>query len=1452
MNELVNVFGQPTGPQSFDEIRISIASPERIRSWSYGEIKKPETINYRTFKPERDGLFCARIFGPIKDYECLCGKYKRMKYRGIVCEKCGVEVTLQSVRRERMGHIELASPVAHIWFLKSLPSRIAMLLDATLRDLERVLYFENYIVTEPGLTDLEPRQLLSEEDYLEKQDEFGDEAFTAKIGAEALKDMLMALDLEEVRAQLRIDLRETNSEAKRKKYVKRLKIVEAFIESGALPEWMILDVIPVIPPELRPLVPLDGGRFATSDLNDLYRRVINRNNRLKRLIELRAPDIIVRNEKRMLQESVDALFDNGRRGRVITGANKRPLKSLSDMLKGKQGRFRQNLLGKRVDYSGRSVIVVGPELFLHQCGLPKKMALELFKPFIYHKLELYGYATTIKAAKRMVEKERPEVWDILEEVIREHPVLLNRAPTLHRLGIQAFEPVLIEGKAIQLHPLVCAAFNADFDGDQMAVHVPLSLEAQLEARVLMMSTNNILSPANGKPIIVPSQDIVLGLYYLSYEVTEESGEVVSFDSKKSLDAAIETQGVVFVDSKNPNTPVDVSSLTLKAVNDGDVVAHRIPVFSSIDEVERALHARAVTLHTRIKARLDTVDDEGNPVVERVYTTPGRLLLGRILPKHPKVPFELVNRLLTKREVSDIIDNVYRHCGQKETVIFADRMMGLGFAHACKAGISFGKDDLIIPDLKGRLVGDTTDRVKEFEQQYQDGLITKGEKYNKVVDAWTRCTDDVADAMMTEMESRDETGKINSVYMMAHSGARGSAAQIRQLAGMRGLMAKPSGEIIETPIIANFKEGLSVLEYFNSTHGARKGLADTALKTANSGYLTRRLVDVAQDCVIIENDCGTDDGLTMSAVIEGGDVVVALSERVLGRTAAEDIVDPLNGDVLIAKGVLMTEPMVEKIDTAGTETIKIRSVLTCKSDSGVCGACYGRDLARGTSVNIGEAVGVIAAQSIGEPGTQLTMRTFHIGGAAQGASEQSSVEAAFDATVKIENRNVVVNSEGVPIVMNRNTEVVLIDEAGRARAHHSVPYGTRLLADEGDKVEKGQPLAQWDPYTIPIITEKDGYADYVDLVEGTSMREATDEATGIVYKVVIDWKQQPKGADLRPRISLRPKKSSKAGEVVKLANGLDARYFMSMDAILNVDQGQLIQAGDILARIPRESSKTRDITGGLPRVAELFEARRPKDHAVIADIDGRVEFGRDYKMKRRIVVVPSDEDQENGMEPVEYLIPKGKHISVQEGDHVMQGDLLLDGNPVPHDILRVLGVEELARYLVKEIQDVYRLQGVGINDKHIEVIVRQMLQKVEIVDPGETTFLIGETIDKVEFDSINAKAEAEGIKIAKALPVLQGITKASLQTSSFISAASFQETTRVLTEAAVNGKVDGLYGLKENVIVGRLIPAGTGAVMNAVRTIAADRDTVLAEEAAKQLAEEEAAAQVEVEEVGAAE
>jgi len=1361
----MNLVTQVQEPQSFDEIRISIASPERIRSWSFGEIKKPETINYRTFKPERDGLFCARIFGPIKDYECLCGKYKRMKYRGVICEKCGVEVTLSKVRRERMGHIELASPVAHIWFLKSLPSRIGLLLDMTLKDLERVLYFESFVVTEPGLTALKMHQLLSEEQFLNAQDEFGPDAFQAMIGAEAMRLLLDRLDLTDERDQIRQDLKDTNSEAKRKKLVKRLKIVEAFTESGTNPSWMVLEVIPVIPPELRPLVPLDGGRFATSDLNDLYRRVINRNNRLKRLIELRAPDIIVRNEKRMLQEAVDALFDNGRRGRVITGANKRPLKSLSDMLKGKQGRFRQNLLGKRVDYSGRSVIVVGPELKLHQCGLPKKMALELFKPFIYSKLELYGMATTIKAAKRMVEKERPEVWDILEEVIREHPVLLNRAPTLHRLGIQAFEPVLIEGKAIQLHPLVCTAFNADFDGDQMAVHVPLSLEAQLEARVLMMSTNNILSPANGKPIIVPSQDIVLGLYYLTMEGKDEPGTGMSF--------------------------------------------------AEFGEVEHALHSTAITLHTPIKARVHTVDSTGEPVIRIIQTTPGRLLLAQILPKHPNVPLELVNRLLTKKEISNVIDIVYRHCGQKETVIFADRMMGMGFSYACRAGISFGKDDLIIPKEKVTLVAEAQDRVKEYEQQYLDGLITQGEKYNKVVDVWSNCTEKVADAMMSVM-SQESTGRnINSVFMMAHSGARGSAAQIKQLAGMRGLMAKPSGEIIETPIISNFKEGLTVLEYFNSTHGARKGLADTALKTANSGYLTRRLVDVAQDCIIVEPDCGTRSGLSVKAVVEGGEVISPLAERILGRTAAVDIVDPLKGALVLAAGTLIDEELVEMVDQAGVDQVMIRSVLTCESKGGVCAQCYGRDLARGTSVNMGEAVGIIAAQSIGEPGTQLTMRTFHIGGAVQRGAEQSSVEAALDAKVSIRNRNVVVNSMGVPVVMGRNCELVLLDEKGRERARHRIPYGAKLLVDDGVDVKKGQRLAEWDPYTLPIITERGGTANYVDLVDGVSMREVVDETTGISNRVVIDWKQQQKGNELRPRVTLR----DESGEIITLPNGLEARYFMSVDAILSIENGAPVKAGDILARIPRESSKTRDITGGLPRVAELFEARKPKDYAIISEIAGRVEFGKDYKTKRRIVVVPENAEHE----PVEYMIPKGKPISVQEGDYVQKGDLLMDGNPVPHDILNVMGVEALANYLINEIQEVYRLQGVKINDKHIEVIVRQMLQKVEILDAGESTLLVGEQIDRTEFDEENLKVLGEGGKVAVARPVLQGITKASLQTRSFISAASFQETTRVLTEAAVSGRVDQLIGLKENVIVGRLIPAGTGRVMNRLRQIAADRD-----------------------------
>jgi DNA-directed RNA polymerase subunit beta' len=1475
MNELMNIFGQVSGPQSFDQIKISIASPERIRSWSFGEIKKPETINYRTFKPERDGLFCARIFGPIKDYECLCGKYKRMKYRGIICEKCGVEVTLSKVRRDRMGHIELASPVAHIWFLKSLPSRIGLLLDMTLKDLERVLYFENYVVVEPGLTPLKLHQLLNEEEYLKAQEDYGEEQFTAAIGAEALKTMLAAIDLGEEKDRLRTELKETSSEARRKKLVKRLKLIEAFIESNSRPEWMILEVVPVIPPELRPLVPLDGGRFATSDLNDLYRRVINRNNRLKRLIELRAPDIIVRNEKRMLQEAVDALFDNGRRGRVITGANKRPLKSLSDMLKGKQGRFRQNLLGKRVDYSGRSVIVVGPELKLHQCGLPKKMALELFKPFIYSKLELYGLASTIKAAKRMVEKERPEVWDILEEVIREHPVLLNRAPTLHRLGIQAFEPVLIEGKAIQLHPLVCTAFNADFDGDQMAVHVPLSLEAQLEARVLMMSTNNILSPANGKPIIVPSQDIVLGLYHMTMERDERPGMALKIRSVDELERALAGDSVFFYAPGKPQAEIRSDGLDRlmdkiarrevtvhrkigalgrealeaglargelrafdaergapaewsapavieQAVGEGRAFLYRIPVFRNDAEVEEALHEGAITLQCKIKVRLGAVDGSAAPRL--VETTPGRLLLSEILPPHPNLGFDLVNQLLTKKEISNVIDQVYRHCGQKETVIFCDRLMTLGFQQACKAGISFGKDDLIIPDAKRRLIAEAQEKVKEYEQQYQEGLITQGEKYNKVVDVWSACTEKVADEMLKMIRAAKPGEPVNSVWMMADSGARGSAAQIKQLAGMRGLMARPSGEIIETPIISNFKEGLTVLEYFNSTHGARKGLADTALKTANSGYLTRRLVDVAQDAIVTEEDCGTTRGLPTRAVVEGGEVIAPLAERILGRTVAVDLVDPLSGEVVLQGGTLIDEEAVARIEEAGIDEVPIRSVLTCESPSGLCAKCYGRDLARGTLVNIGEAVGVIAAQSIGEPGTQLTMRTFHIGGAAQRGAEQSSIEAAFDATVQIRNRSVVLNSSGVPIVMGRNCEIVLLDEAGREKVRHRVPYGARLLADEGRHVTQGERLVEWDPHTIPIITERDGIAHYVDLIMGISMREEIDEATGISYLHVTDWKQQPRGSDLRPRITLRDEQ----GEVVVLANGMEARYFLPEKAILSVENGAHVQAGDVIARLPRESYKTRDITGGLPRVAELFEARRPKDFAIISESDGRIEFGKDYKTKRRILVVPGEESKQ----PLEYLIPKGKHIAVQEGDFVQKGDLLMDGNLVPHDILRILGVEALASYLIHEIQEVYRLQGVRINDKHIEVIVRQMLQKVEIEDGGETTLLAGDQVDRAEFEHENLKAEREGLRPAAAHPVLQGITKASLQTNSFISAASFQETTRVLTEAAVSGKIDQLTGLKENVIVGRLIPAGTGSVVARLREIAAERDRELAAIAAE--------------------
>ncbi|MFC5739233.1 DNA-directed RNA polymerase subunit beta' [Sinirhodobacter huangdaonensis] len=1379
-----NPFNPLVSPKAFDEIKISLASPERILSWSYGEIKKPETINYRTFKPERDGLFCARIFGPIKDYECLCGKYKRMKYRGVVCEKCGVEVTLQKVRRERMGHIELASPVAHIWFLKSLPSRIGLMLDMTLRDLERILYFENYVVIEPGLTDLSYGQLLTEDEYLDAQDQYGSDAFTANIGAEAIREMLAAIDLEATAEQLREELKEATGELKPKKIIKRLKIVESFIESGNRPEWMILTVLPVIPPELRPLVPLDGGRFATSDLNDLYRRVINRNNRLKRLIELRAPDIIVRNEKRMLQESVDALFDNGRRGRVITGTNKRPLKSLSDMLKGKQGRFRQNLLGKRVDFSGRSVIVTGPELKLHQCGLPKKMALELFKPFIYSRLEAKGLSSTVKQAKKLVEKERPEVWDILDEVIREHPVFLNRAPTLHRLGFQAFEPTLIEGKAIQLHPLVCSAFNADFDGDQMAVHVPLSLEAQLEARVLMMSTNNVLSPANGSPIIVPSQDMILGLYYTTMERKGLPGEGM--------------------------------------------------VFSTIEEVEHGLFSGAVHLHSKITARVKQIDEEGNEVFKRYETTPGRLRLGALLPLNAKAPFDLVNRLLRKKDVQNVIDTVYRYCGQKESVIFCDQIMSMGFREAFKAGVSFGKDDMVVPHTKWTIVNRVRDQVKEFEQQYMDGLITQGEKYNKVVDAWSKCSDEVAGEMMKEISAVrvDDAGmemEPNSVYMMSHSGARGSPAQMKQLGGMRGLMAKPSGEIIETPIISNFKEGLTVLEYFNSTHGARKGLADTALKTANSGYLTRRLVDVAQDCIVRTHDCGTEHAITATAAVNDGEVVAALSERVLGRVAADDVLVPGTDDVIVRKNELIDERKADLIEVNGVQSVRIRSALTCEAEEGVCALCYGRDLARGTLVNIGEAVGIIAAQSIGEPGTQLTMRTFHIGGIAQGG-QQSFQEASQEGKIEFRNPNLLVAENGDQIVMGRNMQIAIVDDHGTERVSYKLSYGSKLHVKEGDAVKRGAKLFEWDPYTLPIIAEKGGMVRFVDLVSGISVREETDEATGMTQKIVTDWRSAPKGNDLKPEILI----VDADGEPVRNDAGHPVTYPMSVDAILSIEDGNEVKAGDTVARIPREGAKTKDITGGLPRVAELFEARRPKDHAIIAEVDGYVRFGKDYKNKRRIAIEPTQE----GLEPVEYMVPKGKHIPVQEGDFVQKGDYIMDGNPAPHDILRIMGIEALADYLIDEVQDVYRLQGVKINDKHIEVIVRQMLQKIEIRDSGDTTLLKGENIDRQEFEEENAKVEARGGRPASGEPVLLGITKASLQTRSFISAASFQETTRVLTEASVQGKRDKLVGLKENVIVGRLIPAGTGGATTRVRKIATERDSKVIE---ARRAEAEAAA-----------
>ncbi|PPR46868.1 MAG: DNA-directed RNA polymerase subunit beta' [Alphaproteobacteria bacterium MarineAlpha5_Bin9] len=1356
--QLANIFNQDQGIENFDKIKISISSPEQIRSWSYGEIKKPETINYRTFKPEKDGLFCARIFGPVKDYECLCGKYKRMKFRGIICEKCGVEVTLSKVRRDRMGHIDLAAPVAHIWLTKSLPSRIATMLDMTIKNLEKVLYFEQFIVIEPGLTELKSGQLLTDEEYSQYQDDYGEDSFSASIGAEAIEQLLQNIDLKETSLNLKEELANTKSDLKRKKFIKRLKLIDSFIESKTKPEWMILKILPVIPPELRPLVPLDGGRFATSDLNDLYRRVINRNNRLRRLIDLRAPDIIIRNEKRMLQEAVDALFDNGRRGRVITSTNKRPLKSLSDMLKGKQGRFRQNLLGKRVDYSGRSVIVVGPNLKLHQCGVPKKMALELFKPFIFHKLDIYGWANTIKAAKKLVEREDPRVWDILEEVIREHPVLLNRAPTLHRLGIQAFEPMLIEGKSIQLHPLVCTAFNADFDGDQMAIHVPLSLESQLEARVLMMSTNNILSPSSGKPIIVPSQDIVLGIYYLS-------------------------------------------------IKRDNLIGHG-KIFTGLDEIIKALDNKDIHLHSSIITRIKSNNNE----FERVETTPGRMLLASVLPKNENIHMRIVNKTLTKKEISNIIDSVYRYCGQKETVIFADQLMNLGFKYAAKAGISFGKDDLIIPFDKQSLLDKTQEKVKEYENQYQEGLITQGEKYNKVVDAWSDCTNKVADKMLETISTPSEGQPVNSVYIMAHSGARGSAAQLKQLSGMRGLMAKPSGEIIENPIRSNFKEGLSVLEYFTSTHGARKGLADTALKTANSGYLTRRLVDVAQDATIIEEDCGTEKGVIIEEIIESGNLTVSLGERILGRTACEDILDK-DGNNIISAGEIIEENVLENIKLLEKKSIKIRSVLTCETQRGICAKCYGRDLARGTPVNIGESVGIIAAQSIGEPGTQLTMRTFHIGGAASSSVEQSSAYSPIKGKVVIDNLKIITDENNNKILLSRNAKIKIL-ENDNEKFSLNVPYGSRILIQNNQEVKQNQMLADWDPYTIPIIAEKNGYVSFVDLKQGQTYKEIIDDTTGISSKVISDWSQDTKTKNLKPSINLVDSKN----KILTFEDGREVIYPMSIETILSVDDGNEVKIGQVIARIPKESSKTKDITGGLPRVAELFEARKPKDPAIISEIDGKISFGKDYKNKRRLIISDKEKDKE-----IEILIPRAKYLTVQEGDYVKKGDILVDGTPVPHDILRILGVEELARYLVREVQSVYRLQGVTINDKHIEVIARQMLQKVQILDPGDSTFLEGEQIHKNELNDLNQKLENEGKKLVQTEPVLLGITKASLQTNSFISAASFQETTKVLTEAAVQGKIDRLSGLKENVIVGRLIPAGTGRMTSLYHSIAKKRD-----------------------------
>ena len=1371
MKALLDLFKQVTQEEEFDAIRIGLASPEKIRSWSYGEVKKPETINYRTFKPERDGLFCAKIFGPIKDYECLCGKYKRLKHRGVICEKCGVEVTLQKVRRERMGHIELASPTAHIWFLKSLPSRLGMVLDMTLRDIERVLYFEAYVVTDPGMTQLKRCQLLTEDDYLAKVEEYGDD-FSASMGAEGIRSLLHSLDLPHETETLRKDLGATGSEAKIKKYSKRLKIIEAFQKSGIKPEWMVLEVLPVLPPDLRPLVPLDGGRFATSDLNDLYRRVINRNNRLKRLLELKAPEIIVRNEKRMLQEAVDSLLDNGRRGKAMTGANKRALKSLADMIKGKGGRFRQNLLGKRVDYSGRSVIVVGPQLKLHQCGLPKKMALELFKPFIFNKLELLGTATTIKAAKKRVEQELPEVWDILEEVIREHPVMLNRAPTLHRLGIQAFEPVLIEGKAIQLHPLVCAAFNADFDGDQMAVHVPLSLEAQIEARALMLSSNNIMFPANGEPSIVPSQDIVLGLYYATRERINGVGEGI--------------------------------------------------VFSDLPELQRALDNKQVELQARISVRIreveiDKVTGERKSKITRIQTTAGRALLSEILPAG--LPFALINKALKKKEISRLINSSFRRCGLRETVIFADKLMQSGFRLATRAGISIAMDDMLVPPVKHELIRKAEAEVKEIEAQYTSGLVTQGERYNKVVDIWGRAGDQVGKAMMEQLgteETIDRHGRkvrqesFNSIYMMADSGARGSAAQIRQLAGMRGLMAKPDGSIIETPITANFREGLNVLQYFISTHGARKGLADTALKTANSGYLTRRLVDVTQDLVVIEDDCGTPNGVTMKALVEGGEVIEPLRDRILGRVTQADVIHPETQNVLFATGSLLDEDGVELIESLGIDEVRVRTPLTCDTRYGLCAKCYGRDLGRGSLVNTGEAVGVIAAQSIGEPGTQLTMRTFHIGGAASRAAAASTVESKSNGVIRFTaTMRYVTNVKGEKIVISRSGEVLVTDDNGRERERHKVPYGATLAVADGKSVKAGGVLAAWDPHTRPIITEYAGLVKFENVEEGATVAKQMDEVTGLSTLVVIDPKRSmsAKSKGVRPQVKL----INERGEEVKIA-GTDHSVTISFQvgSLITVKDGQAVGVGEVLARIPQESSKTRDITGGLPRVAELFEARAPKDAGMMAEVTGTASFGKDTKGKQRLVITDLDGNAH------EFLIAKEKQVLVHDGQVVNKGEMVVDGPADPHDILRLQGVEELARYITDEVQDVYRLQGVKINDKHIEVIVRQMLRRLQIADAGDTKFITGEQVERSHLLDENDRVMAEGKRPATFEHVLLGITKASLSTDSFISAASFQETTRVLTEAAIMGKRDELRGLKENVIVGRLIPAGSGMAFHTAR------------------------------------